>query len=78
MVKDGAVELGMEHLGAGVPSHTSHGARAVELDLHLQRSSSGYSFQSQRRHKTHECTHPPENRWPCLVSFAESTERFYQ
>lgn len=47
MVKDEAVELGMERLGAGMPSHTSHGARAVELELHLQRRGSGYSFQSE-------------------------------
>lgn len=76
MLKDGAVELWAEHLEAVMPSHTSHGARAAELDLHPQRRGSGYSFQSQRRHKTHERTHLLENRWPHSVRAAES--KFYQ
>lgn len=76
MVKDGAVELWAEHLEAVMPSHTSHGARAAELDLRAQGRGSGYSFQSQRRHKTHERTHLLEDRWPHSVSSAES--KFYQ
>lgn len=76
MLRDGAVELWTQHLEAVMPSHPSHSARAAELDLHPQRRGSGYSFQSQRRQKTHERTHLLENRWPHSVSFAES--KFYQ
>lgn len=72
MRRDGAVELWTEHLEAVMPSHTSHGACAVELALHPCKRGSGYSFLSQRGHKTHKCANLPANKWPHLVSFAGS------